>query len=94
MELRDLIARVTYENALSDMDMCGIYNADDVADAILTALDAAGLVVVPREPTEEMAKAGKNAFMPPTTFVSYTTSMAEAWVHMIAASPFAKKEVE
>jgi hypothetical protein len=63
------------------------------ADAIIAALDAAGLVVVPSEPTEEMAKAGKNAFMPPTTFVSYTTSVAEAWVHMVSASPFAKKEV-
>jgi hypothetical protein len=91
MELRDLIARALLADRRGPGNQpC----ANHLADAIIAALDAAGLAVVPREPTEEMAKAGKNAFMPPTTFVSYTTSMAEAWVHMISASPFAKKEVE
>ena len=64
-----------------------------IADAILAALDTAGLVVVPREATEVMAKAGKKAFMPPTTFQKYMTTMEEAWEAMIAASPFSKKEV-
>jgi len=105
MELRDLIARaacadcegaeyVGQKVVFEDGALHQMWEAYlTTSDAILAAMDAAGLVVVPRDPTEEMAKAGKNAFMPPTTFVSYTTSMAEAWTHMVSASPFAKKEV-
>lgn len=59
---------------------------DKAADAIIAALDAAGLVVVPREPTEEMVKAAEEGDL-----VNYPAE--DSWKYMIAASPFAKKEV-
>ena len=92
MELRELIARVTHETAQSDMDMCGIYNADDVADAILAALDKAGLVVVPKLPTVDMCEAGLD-HMPGNDPTDCMVKAGIVFERMIAASPFAKKEV-
>jgi hypothetical protein len=61
-------------------------NDYDHADAILAALDAAGLVVVPREPTEEMEEAWLENDHQQTASGDYAV--------MLAASPYAKKEVE
>lgn len=66
--------------------------APEVADSILAALDTAGLVVVPREPTEAMIQSAQTAWSPPTTFVIYTTTMREAVCAALAASPYAKGE--
>ena len=57
------------------------------ADAVLAALDNAGLVVVPREPTKEMLNIVRGN--------GGTSALAwalAAWPDMIAASPYAKKE--
>ena len=51
------------------------------ADAILAALDAAGIVLVPRHPTPEMVRAGGTSYF----------SMADC-ARVIAASPYARKE--
>ena len=64
--------------------VCSNTHAIGQADAILAALDAAGLVVVPREPTEEMGQAWHDADL----------VCRDEWQAMLAASPYAKKEVE
>ena len=94
MDIRELIGVTIKESRTRQAETHGNdHDNDDVAGAVLAALDKAGLVVVPREPTEGMVTSGKDAYMPPTTFVKYTTTMEEAWEAMIAASPYAKKEM-
>ena len=86
MVLRELIARASGDGIGSyvgpDRDLDEVW-----AHAILTALDAAGLVVVPREPTEEMLWAVRS-YIDRDAYIDGETYQA-----MIAASPFAKKEV-
>jgi hypothetical protein len=87
MELRKLIAL-----AINEQPGTVQRNYGPTADAILAALDAAGLVVVPRLPTVDMCEAGMD-HMPGS---DPTECMVEAGIVfevMIAASPFAKKEV-
>ena len=68
----------------------------DAADAILTALDGAGIAVVPKEPTEAMIREWEAACPPPGRYVSEdaeTAAYARAdWTAMLDASPFAHKE--
>ena len=68
-------------------------NDYDHADAIIAALDAAGLVVVPREPTEEMSEAGMD-YMPGCDPTDCMVKAGVAFEAMLAASPYAKKGVE
>jgi hypothetical protein len=49
-----------------------------IADGMLAALDAAGYVIVPKEPTQEMIEAGWAA--------AHDESAAECWRDMLAAS--------
>jgi hypothetical protein len=92
MELREIIARASCEgvnwawpDGASDGDYLNRLMFERQADAILTALDAAGLVVVPRKATEEMCRAMDNS--------PDDTLWQEVWAEAVAASPFAKKEV-
>ena len=55
------------------------------AVAILAALDAAGLVVVPREPTEEMAEKGYDALMAWDASTGDDQGIVEVYRAMIAA---------
>ena len=59
------------------------YSAD--AAAILAALDAAGFVVVPREPTEEMIENGLGAMMEWDARTGDDQGIAEVYRAMIAA---------
>ena len=56
---------------------------ESAAEAALTALEASGRAVVPREPTEDMILAGTREIMSP----SPQTDAREAWEAMLAASP-------
>ncbi len=101
MELRELIARAVYaDNPTAwwlpqPTDYKGIPPAVrrdllQEAAAILAALDAAGLVVVPREMTKEMlADLHAAAFFNS----SIGTKIGPTYTAMIAASPYAKNEV-
>lgn len=107
MELREILKKAVWDGmdarcvepcwAATNTDTirgCGCM--DKAADAILSALDAAGLVVVPREPTEEMISAGEDRDRPAGEYSGYSTEFARCEQHyaaMIAASPFAKKDV-
>jgi hypothetical protein len=83
VDLRELIARAAYEKGSF------LVQAYDPwltwADAILAALDAAGLVVVPRRADEKMCR-GMDGSVEGCLW-------QEVWASAIAASPFAKKEV-
>ena len=57
---------------------------DKAADAILAALDAAGLVVVPWEPTIPMQR---------VIVKHMTPDAAKYWPMVLVASPYAKKGV-
>ena len=56
----------------------GNVSDDDIARAIRAPDEAAGMVLVPREATEEMIQAGANA--------QYPMGPAEVWRAMIAAA--------
>lgn len=62
MNVRELIARATYESPLrNDWPSATAHSRRvhlEQADTILTALSQAGLVICPVEPTVEMADAG------------------------------------
>lgn len=107
IDLRELLARAMCGE---DMECTVVSRADDPeefdasveafwtswehqADAILAALDAAGLVVVPREPTPEMWAASGTAVI--KTGPRHHDIVSEAvYQAMLAASPYAKNEVE
>jgi hypothetical protein len=57
-------------------------SVEEQADAILAALDAAGFVVVPREPTEAMREAARSA--PLARGIGYV-GIGEVYCAMIAA---------
>jgi hypothetical protein len=101
VDLRELIARA----ACSDCEGAAFINSTpdsttneyrwqdylSTADAILAALYAAGLVVVPREPTEEMIAAFSDSIQ---FWMEECGEDADVYRSMLAASPYAKKEVE
>ena len=91
VDLRELIANTVQETRAGYQDDP---TPEDWASAraILAALDAAGMVVVPREPTDEMKEAGELS----PNYVIKRRDMAHLDVYraMISASPYAKKEVE
>lgn len=70
----------------------------EAADGVLSALDAAGYVVVPKEPTEAMVKAGRETLTDKTDWDTwheeatpyYDTGYMEAIYHAIVAA--AEKE--
>ena len=69
--------------------------AEEDADVIIAALDAAGYVIVPKEPTEAMLNAGCDAT---TSWVDdeyqtgpETHQMLVAWRDMLAASQESEK---
>ena len=80
VDLRNLITEAVYSS-----------RSIDCADAILAAMDAAGLVVVPREPTEEMRRAFQEKM---DEWMQEIGTDDDLYTAMIAASPYAKKEVE
>jgi hypothetical protein len=84
MGLRDMIARAA-KHATGYVAVSH-YESEVIADAILAALDAAGLVVVPREPTEEMVRYIRG-------IAATNHSAAAMWRHIVAASPYTKKAV-
>lgn len=56
---REVIAAYQFEwPNPSEWDELSTIQLDDQADQIISALDAAGFVIVPKEPTEEMIAAG------------------------------------
>lgn len=63
-------------------------NDYDHADAILATLDAAGLVVVPRDPTGNMSEAGWRS-LPCNVTKRFIAD--ECYRAMISASPHAQK---
>lgn len=96
-ELRELLARAIDPN-FDNIPKINLYKQrlDDVfyqVDAILAALDAAGLVVVPRPPTEAMCEAGMD-YMPGCDPTDCMVKAGVAFEVMLAASPYAKKEME
>lgn len=85
-ELRDLIARTIGFCAIGEEERPGTEKwtfpeAQEYADAILAALDEAGLVVVPREATVEMLDASLLGM-----------SQQGSYRNAVASSPFAKEE--
>lgn len=54
------------------------------ADDIVNALTVAGYVIVPREPTTEMVKAGIER---PRGMTDWTKAMRVAWSAMVEAAP-------
>lgn len=59
---REILGNVVYSKCGNTAWEDGRTSPDEVADAILSALDAAGLAVVPKVPTEEMVEAAKREF--------------------------------
>jgi hypothetical protein len=95
VDLRELLARaICFADHLDRFDASASINYQDKhqhcfvphADAIIAALDAAGLVVVPREPTPRMIEVG-------CEYVEFINTASDAYRAMLAASPYAKKEV-
>ena len=84
-DLRELIARVA-KHATGYVAVSH-YESEVIADAIIAALDAAGLVVVPRAPTERMIDVGCD-------YVEFINTASDAYRAMIAASPYMKGEKE
>lgn len=93
VDLRELLARALWSGLprlYDEMPRPGSALAEEHircnegSDAILSALDAAGLVVVPREPTDVMA----SAVYKRTVHGLFPFSEYRA---MLAASPFAKE---
>jgi hypothetical protein len=78
MSEREVIARAVLNNFAR-----AYMSARDDADAILAALDAAGLAVVPVEPTEAMIDAAHRAWTPG---VNYGEAHAIRWHAMLAAA--------
>jgi len=77
MSIREVIARNIYENMSYDgkgekpawVPYGNSFKQDEArckADAILSALDAAGLQVVPKDPTPEMTIWREDAALPPS----------------------------
>ena len=71
MSARDVLARARCERhwrTPCDMAGCTEFSCEwrKGAEADLAALSAAGLVVVPREPTRKMQRAGENEFWRPS----------------------------
>lgn len=65
----------------------------EAAAAVLTAIEAAGMVIVPREPTEEMIQAAKNAALYLDSCEYDATEPAGIWRTMIdAATPTPDRE--
>lgn len=80
MTARDVIAmEVSAECNTVDWER-GRTDSEDVADAILAALDAAGFQVVPREPTADMLIAGNVAIVQKPLFAT------EIYKAMLAAA--------
>lgn len=72
-------------NAVGDTaDEMGVAHVALVTNAVLTALSAAGYVIVPREPTEAMMNAG----------VGWSVDCYEAWDAMLAAALHPAKDTE
>ncbi len=77
MSARDVIARAVWgtdigAGAADDVVSCGVPNWQlclPDADAILAALDAAGLAVVPVVPTQAMVWHGASSFDHPSVFM-------------------------
>ena len=90
MELRELIARALLDSPNGPGNkQC----AEHLSRAILAALDAAGLVVVPREPTEEMCRVlHQTMFLEPYDATNLT-NLGAGLEAANSYSPFAKKEV-
>jgi hypothetical protein len=61
--------------------------ADDCADEVLRALDAAGLAVVPRDPTEAMKLEGARSIGQSMPWPNHTDRSDAAYRAMIAAAP-------
>ena len=66
--------------------------ADDCTDEVLRALDAAGLAVVPRDPTEAMMnagyrKVGKMHYEPTASAQGWGEHATDIYRAMIAAAP-------
>ena len=62
------------------------------AERILTALEASGMAVVPREPTEAMVDAGGSSIIRPSVYMGGVPPGAkrrarDIWADMLAASP-------
>lgn len=110
VDLRELIGTAAVKcMALDEWRNLHLDFPDRVSDAVLSALDAAGLVVVPKEPTEEILDAGTRRLWAtrrqtngPITLNVYASrevmdadrvGIREAYAAMLAAS-YAKKEVE
>ena len=73
---------------------CAVDEAFAAADIVLTMLDAAGLVVVPKTPTEEMLTASERVLLPdedgrlwPTTFDRSESSAVYAAMLKAATKP-------
>ena len=88
-ELVEVMARAYCKCEGYPSEMWRAYDGD--ADAVLTALENAGCVVVPREATEEMREEGAVAIELTVVNSSeeYTNSCYTA---MLKAGPYARKE--
>lgn len=86
-----VIARALSDAEESHLASIGLHRCSECPDcpddmrvaAVLSALDAAGYVIVPKEPTQEMIEAGWAA--------AHDESAAECWRDMLAASQQCQK---
>lgn len=93
-DLRELIARAyCCGDAACYNESCGVPCAAEkiskVADAILAALDTAGLVVVPKEPTTGMTEA-----IHPNSPCKVGKGGAATWRTMLAAIPYVREKTD
>ena len=87
-DLRELIGATIKESRTRQAETHGNdHDNDDVAGDVLSALDAAGIVCVPRIPTPEMAEASAGWMCHEDTFY-------EVWDAALSVSPYAKGEKE
>jgi len=88
--IRETIARAVYDATAGDLPSRDL---DEVADAVLRALDEAGLVVVPKEASEGMLAAAGDAFLDavvghvPGNMPGANTPFRRFYRAMIAAAP-------
>ena len=97
---RAMCRRKTDENTYGDVSEDAVQNYVDAAwrlfspdaESALTALEASGMAVVPREPTEAMVDAGGSSIIRPSVYMGGVPPGAkrrarDIWADMLAASP-------
>jgi hypothetical protein len=76
-------------NSANSSRQDAVWTTEMVADVCISALEAAGLAVVPVEPTEEMVKATSLKYKPAPL---QQASARRSYKRMLASSPFRKED--